>query len=147
MPEYILSVNAGSSSLKLSLFSPTKSSSNPLTHLVTASFSSISAPPTKFIVKPGELDSKPVKEDVADIGDHAAAFARFLKLLQTECGVDKKDVAYLCHRIVHGGGHDKPIIVDQTTFHQIETLSDLAPLYGLLSLRVPLLAYAVPPKA
>lgn len=134
MPKYILSINAGSSSLKLSLYSPTKSESHePLTHLVTASFSSISsAPPAKFSVKPGELDIKPTKEeDVADVGDHAAAFARFLEFLQVECRIDKGDVMYLCHRVVHGGGYDKPIVIDQTSFHQIEALSDLAPLYSL----------------
>jgi acetate kinase len=128
MDQYILSVNAGSSSLKLSLFSQTGDGNNPLDHLLTASVASISAHAT-FSVKCNIPNVLTMKEQLDNVHDHSRAFERFLKFLDSR-RVDKTKIKWICHRVVHGGRFNGPVVVDEESMTQIAQLSDLAPLHN-----------------
>ncbi|TFK40129.1 Acetokinase family-domain-containing protein [Crucibulum laeve] len=139
----VLSVNAGSSSLKISLYSAplqqldSSSKSEPVTLLLTSSISSISAPPAKFSFKPASIKATTTKDESIDaIKDHASAFAHFLHYLEKEASIDKDRIKYICHRVVHGGDYSEPVIITQETYHHIEKLSDLAPLHNGAALSV-----------
>lgn len=127
----ILSVNAGSSSLKIALYSVENTTSPDSIQLVlTSSISSISSPPAKFSfhLRSTELTSSSLDEDCDAIHDHASGFSHFLNALKTQASVDNKRVIYICHRVVHGGDYNEPILITQESYDHIERLSDLAPL-------------------
>jgi len=130
----VLSVNAGSSSLKISLFQVTQSSTTTkqaesVQLLLTSSISGISSPPAKFSFKSESKNGLSIKnKEVTSIKDHATAFAHFLECLQSQASIDRKRIRYLCHRVVHGGDYTEPIEITEESYHHIETLSDLAPL-------------------
>jgi acetate kinase len=132
----ILSVNAGSSSLKISLFSLSSNHSHvgydPVTLLLTSSISNISSPPANFSFEPASTGQKGAKtqETISSINDHASAFAHFLKYLRNEASIDLNEIAHVCHRVVHGGDYTDPVLISDLSYHHIEKLSDLAPLYG-----------------
>jgi acetate kinase len=139
----ILSVNAGSSSLKISLFRLSDQSGNtqedhgPVTLLLTSSISNLSSPPAKFSFDCPSLGNKAVKEeDVSSINDHASAFAHFLDFLKEEASIDRDEIVHVCHRVVHGGDYTDPMIMSNESYHHIEKLSDLAPLYVAVTPRV-----------
>lgn len=147
----ILSVNAGSSSLKISLYrlvktppsSPSQTSQSlidePVELLLVSNISSISLAPTSFSFNisvsssqfsPSLADSANVKKQPVDsIRDHASAFAHFLNHLKQAANIGKEQIVYVCHRVVHGGDFFEPVIIDEESYHHIEKLSDLAPLY------------------
>ncbi|KAJ3572555.1 hypothetical protein NP233_g3016 [Leucocoprinus birnbaumii] len=134
---YILAVNAGSSSLKLTLFVPSGNlSAQPLVHHLTASITSISSPPAAFTVKPAESDVGSSPEKFRDIKDHSTAFSHFLEFLERDCGIDKSKIGHVCHRVVHGGKYDEPVVVNEKSTSQIARLSDLAPLHNGAALSV-----------
>jgi acetate kinase len=70
--------------------------------------------------------------DALGIRDHATAFSRFLDHLKDGANIDAADILYVCHRVVHGGDFHDPVVINQETYHHIERLSDLAPLYARL---------------
>jgi len=150
----ILAVNAGSSSLKISLFQ--RITHDPVVPrlLLTSSTSSISSPPSKFsftIIDALGLDQysaghKETSEPC--ILDHESAFKYFLDRLaqlgaaqhaeqtrgdqdaksEVKVNLDLSEIRNVCHRVVHGGEYVDPIIINEETYHHIERLSDLAPL-------------------
>jgi acetate kinase len=127
----ILSVNAGSSSLKIALYSVEDNSSPDSVQLVlTSSISNISSPPAKFSLHlfSTEPTSSNLDENCDAIHDHESGFSRFLDALKTQASVDNKRVIYICHRVVHGGDYNEPILITQESYDHIERLSDLAPL-------------------
>jgi acetate kinase len=130
--DLILAVNAGSSSLKISLFRREPSSSSSAVSLVlTSSLSSLSAPPATFafaFADPHKAAQNVKSEKVEGVADHAAAFAHFLERLEKDASVRKDDVARACHRVVHGGDYAAPVVISKDTYHHIEKLTDLAPL-------------------
>lgn len=135
---YILSLNTGSSSLKISLYSyhpgQTGNASEPVSLVLTSSISNISAPPAQFsfhLASPSSDTSANRKKDPTGdaITDHESAFLHFLEQLETQTSIDRSHINYICHRVVHGGGYKQSIIIDSESFHHIEALSDLAPLY------------------
>lgn len=143
MPEernLILAVNAGSSSLKISVFRPTGErirdgdlSTEPVSLLLTASIENLSAPPARFSFKSAsrEVDAPAVKNaEAADVTDHASAFEHFLHHLQAATRFDRTHIAHVCHRVVHGGRYPGPVLISSESMHHIERLSDLAPLYA-----------------
>lgn len=136
--DLVLSVNAGSSSLKISLYSVTShreqdhdyTSPEPVTLLLTSAISSISAPPATFSFQlVSQADAESVKNVPVDsITDHASGFSFFLETLRTNAAIDKKRIIYICHRVVHGGDYNEPVQITQESYDHIENLSDLAPL-------------------
>ncbi|THU99982.1 hypothetical protein K435DRAFT_837523 [Dendrothele bispora CBS 962.96] len=151
--DLVLSVNAGSSSLKISLYQalkyeiPSSNHEEPVKLLLTSSISNISAPPAKFSFKllsdadttttSNNDNNKNVKDQLIDsIKDHASAFAHFVHHLVNATGINQNRIAHICHRVVHGGDYHEPIVISDETYHHIENLSDLAPLHNGAALAV-----------
>jgi acetate kinase len=124
----ILSVNAGSSSVKVSVFLTSQS----LTQVAEAQIDGLTAPPPKLKYKrPGKQDD--VKDLDQSITSQEDAFRAILDLLISDKALlelsSQNDVAYTTHRVVHGGDYDAPKIIDDDIYNHIKELSDLAPLY------------------
>ena len=122
----ILSANAGSSSLKLSLFfviSHGSDEDDRVSLVLTSTISSISSPPARFYF--GNLIAN---ELVHSILDHASAFEHFRETLHSKTSIDSQRIRYVCHRVVHGGVYAQPVEITEDSYHHIEKLSDLAPL-------------------
>lgn len=135
----ILSVNAGSSSLKISLYRFVSSytgmqtsagTAEPVELLLVSNITNISAPPASFSFSLAAHESgrEAKKEPVASIHGHASAFAHFLNYLKREASIDKSQIANVCHRVVHGGDYFEPVVITNESYEHIERLSDLAPL-------------------
>ncbi|KAG1747162.1 Acetokinase family-domain-containing protein [Suillus paluster] len=132
----VLAVNAGSSSLKISLFRRSaNNAANPVL-LLSSSISSIFAPPAKFKFSPVALQHRSLNEEVDSIRDHASAFTHFLDRLREEGSVDSTDIKHIAHRVVHGGDYTNPVIISEESYHHIERLTDLAPLHNGSALSV-----------
>src|SRR5258708_35417328 len=116
----ILSINAGSSSLKVSIYGPTV---NGLKHIATASVSNIEKEP----VFESSEDLSDKKRHTSNINDHDSALAHILNHLFRLVG--KEDITHVCHRVVHGGEYEDRVLITNETLHYLDTLSDLAPLY------------------
>ena len=132
----ILSVNAGSSSLKISAFSPVdnfapNSIDEPVHLLLTASFENLTSPPALFSFKAeGQSVSTESRknEHVQGVTDHESAFQHFLHFLQQSTKFNREDIGRICHRVVHGGDYSNPVTISSESYDHIESLSDLAPL-------------------
>ena len=123
----LLSVNAGSSSLKISLYQ--KSHTNAVKLVLSSSISSITAPPARFSFQLSSTENPSAKDQPCDdITDYTSAFAHFLQSLHSHASIDADRVIYICHRVVHGGDYNKPVLITQESYDHLETLSDLAPL-------------------
>lgn len=137
----ILSVNAGSSSLKISLYrrdgrgrstrQPMGRRDDPVDLLLTSSISSMSAPPALFTFQlvSHEQGREVKKEPVDGVKDHTSAFEHFLRYLKQEASIDREEIVHVCHRVVHGGDYLEPVVISEESYHHIERLSDLAPLW------------------
>ncbi|KAG9315294.1 Acetokinase family-domain-containing protein [Chiua virens] len=135
----ILAVNAGSSSLKISLYKWTLEDSTPCL-LLTSTISSISSPPAKVTFKHAGLSTgqAPASDPPEpSIRDHESAFSYFLDRLKEDgASIDRQQIKHVCHRVVHGGDYTEPTVISEQSFHHIETLSDLAPLHNGAALSV-----------
>ena len=127
MGKAILAVNAGSSSVSISLFKW----EHPPAKIATAKVAGITAPPQIFKYLRG---SEEKKEEIGDkLGSPQDAFKylldRFLNdpSLQEVLG-DKGDFAYICHRVVHGGDFEHAVLINEETHSYLQDLKDLAPL-------------------
>lgn len=99
MPQVILSINAGSSSLKCSLYSA-NAGEKKLEKLASAEVSAIGDEPAhlKYTIAGNKQGT-----DLDDVADHKKAFERVLDaFLNDEAVVVKKkeDINYACHRVV-----------------------------------------------
>lgn len=135
----ILAVNAGSSSLKVSLFRrvsegapANEPSHNVVSLLLDSSISNISAPPALFTFSlASHKEGREVKkEPVNEVKDHTGAFSHFLNYLKAEASIDRSEIVHVCHRVVHGGDYFEPVVLTEESYHHIENLSDLAPLHN-----------------
>jgi len=132
MSEIILSINSGSSSVKISVYkTPTDGSQVP-TQLAEAVIEGLTAPPAKLKYTRG--DDKIMGKELENIDSQEDAFRYILKHLTDDKGLSelnhKDDIRLTCHRVVHGGDYPKSQIIDRETYHHIEELSDLAPLHN-----------------
>lgn len=129
MPRIILSINAGSSSVKVSVY---EAKGNPDTpnQLAEAQVEGLTAPPTGLKYERG--DEKIKGKELDGINTQEDAFRYILDYLTKDSGLpqlnQKEDIKFTCHRVVHGGDYPEAQIIDEDTYHHIETLSDLAPL-------------------
>lgn len=123
----ILSVNAGSSSVKITFYTIDR----PPKGIANAEISGITAPPLTLKYTRG---SKQHKEEV---GDHLSTPQDAFKFLLQRCFSDPElsevaspeDLAYICHRVVHGGDYNESVVITDETYHRLQELEDLAPLY------------------
>ncbi|KAF2751582.1 acetate kinase [Sporormia fimetaria CBS 119925] len=138
MPEIILSINAGSSSVKASVFaSPTSQASKTPTLLAEAEISGLTAPPSTLKYTRGDHHAK---EETRDVTTQDAAFKYILDHLTSDSGLPeiakKEDIKFTCHRVVHGGDFPHSQVIDEDTYHKIAELSDLAPLHNAPALAI-----------
>ncbi|KAJ5861374.1 Acetate/Proprionate kinase [Penicillium soppii] len=134
MPKSILSVNAGSSSVKITFYT----FENPPRTIAEAEISGITAPPPTLKYQQGDKKHKEeIKEKLSTPQD---AFNYLLKRcfndpeLSEVTSVD--DLAYICHRIVHGGDYRDAVEINDETYHRLESFEDLAPLHNFSALEI-----------
>lgn len=136
MHEIILSINSGSSSVKISVYkspspaTPSSPSNLDPIQLAEAEISGLTAPPSILKYTRGEHSIK--GKELQDIKTQEEAFDYILDFLTRDEGLKelerKEDIKFTCHRVVHGGDYARSQVIDEGTFHHIEELSDLAPL-------------------
>ncbi|KAJ4358853.1 hypothetical protein N0V95_002706 [Ascochyta clinopodiicola] len=149
MPEIILSINAGSSSVKISVYkTPEDGSSTPI-QLAEASIEGLTAPPAKLKYTRGDEQIK--GKELKDITSQEDAFRHILDHLTQDEGLPelnkKEDIHFTCHRVVHGGDYPRSQVIDSATYHHIEELSDLAPLHNAPALSIVRAATQILPSA
>lgn len=144
----ILSINAGSSSLKVSVYKAPSSSSaqndkNAIadpTELAVCTIEGLTASPVKIKYNrhassssSSSSEAKSFKRELEGISNQEDAFKAALETLLEDEGLEevrqKEDIKYAVHRIVHGGPmFEGPQVLDEEKLKKIEELSDLAPL-------------------
>lgn len=143
MAAILLSVNAGSSSVKYSVYERTSKSDVSL--IANASVSGLTAPPSQFSYSLYDPQTNKETESSqaanVDANNHDEAFKYFIAFLTSGKGrktekqvLDLKRVNVVCHRIVHGGPETKPLVITKDELHHLDTLSDLAPLFRTISI-------------
>lgn len=138
MPEIILSINAGSSSVKISVYKTPQDGASVPTQLAEASVEGLTAPPAKLKYERG---SEKIKgQELQGIESQEDAFRYILDHLTQDSGLpelnEKEDIHFTCHRVVHGGDYPRSQVIDKETYHHIEELSDLAPLHNAPALSI-----------
>ncbi|MED5499755.1 MAG: acetate/propionate family kinase, partial [Pseudomonadota bacterium] len=123
---YIIALNAGSSSIKLSLYRADDTTSPEL--IAKAQVEEIGDSPHLF----GKLADGSVFLDETpndhELPDHDSAYARLREALDARFG--KLELAAVGHRIVHGGDlFSMPTAIDDATRESIASLVPMAPLH------------------
>ncbi|KAF2481719.1 Acetokinase family-domain-containing protein [Neohortaea acidophila] len=135
MSKVILSINAGSSSVKVSVFSYADKEPKQLAEI---QISGLTAPPAKLTYSRGDENVK--DQELSDIKNSQDAYEYILKHLIDDKGLSElnspDDIEFACHRVVHGGDYSKPTRIDKDTYHHLEALSDLAPLHNAGALEI-----------
>ena len=134
-PRVILSINAGSSSLKITLFhvdgSGTSSSLSAPEKIAAAEVSGFTDPPAKERYS-RTAGSYTTKNELPNIKSHSDAFRHILQAFVADKDLKEvnniEDITHACHRVVHGGDYAADQVIDEDTYHKIEELEDLAPL-------------------
>ena len=142
--QIILAINAGSSSLKITLF---EEKGQELSSLANCEISSINQQPAKRKYKCG--DNK--RSDDVDIRSHEDAFELCFKTFLSEKSLTQvkgpESITYACHRVVHGGDFAEDQLITEDTFHKIEKLEDLAPLHNASAVTIIRSCFYQLPKA
>ncbi|KAK4898743.1 hypothetical protein LTR27_003916 [Elasticomyces elasticus] len=150
MPNIILSINAGSSSVKVSVFSYDSGSSDPK-ELAVIQVAGLTAPPATLKYDRGDQHVKNQELSESDVSSQETAYEYILKHLTSDEGLPElkhsDDIEFACHRVVHGGDYNKPVRIDRDTFHHLEELSDLAPLHNAGALTIVKAVHEKCPKA
>ncbi|KAI1872448.1 hypothetical protein JX265_005328 [Neoarthrinium moseri] len=145
----ILSINAGSSSVKISVYAAEHGQAP--SQLAEAQLSGLTSPPAELKYSRKDVTvckDKKVGEDVKSQDD---AFKVLLKTLVEDSDLaeisKKDDIAIACHRIVHGGDYTTSQKITEDTYHHLEALTDLAPLHNASALEIVKSCMAELPKA
>jgi acetate kinase len=130
----ILSINAGSSSVKLTLYSASRHDVYPKP-ILSSSISNLTSPPAVFSYTHAWDPSRATNvesDELPDVTSHDDAFKYFLEYLSNDSKLKEvnggEDIAFACHRVVHGGGYEKAVVIGEGTLHYLKELTDLAPL-------------------
>lgn len=136
----LLTLNAGSSSLKFSLF--TLGGNGPKRHTV-GGFDRDKAPGEVTLEN---VDGSRETLALANPGELDCAFAAVLAWCDAQD--DFGDIVAVGHRVVHGGMHfDRPVVLDEAAMAQLATFEPLAPLHQPHNLEGVRQAQAAFPKA
>ncbi|KAK5133213.1 hypothetical protein LTR08_008048 [Meristemomyces frigidus] len=137
MPNIILAINAGSSSVKVSVFTYTTPTADP-TELAVIQIAGLTAPPASLSYARGTEHIK--NRALPAVTTQEGAYEHILAHLTADPGLPElshaADVEFACHRVVHGGAFDRPTRIDSDTYSQLEALSDLAPLHNAGALTI-----------
>ncbi|POR36492.1 Putative acetate kinase [Tolypocladium paradoxum] len=134
----ILSINAGSSSVKISVYSADKNAAP--RQIADTQVSGLTAPPAQL--KYSRSGRSIIKDKTVDghVQSQDDAFKVLLETLIDDAELrevgSKGDVAIACHRIVHGGDYDDSQVITKETYHHLQELSDLAPLHNGAALTI-----------
>jgi len=131
MSKSILSVNAGSSSLKLSLYQTSQGKQSPEL-VIKSSISGLNSDPKFSYKNVKSKDGQEIAKSSIEAKSDQDALEHFLKQLEEDKSFDGKDtITHICHRVVHGGnlGENGPVIVDDTIYKELQAVTGLAPLY------------------
>lgn len=144
----ILSINAGSSSVKVSVYLAGKPENAPI-RLAEAQISGLTAPPCKLTYERG---SEKIKgQDVDGLNSQQDAFEYILNHLTKDKGLSelssRESITHACHRVVHGGDYPDAHMIDSETYHHLEDLTDLAPLHNASALAIVKSCMKVLPKS
>jgi acetate kinase len=124
MPDHILTINAGSSSLKFALFA-----AKTLDCAAVGMIDGLGTDPN-LSVKDGT--GRKLVEDTLEgdrfVGDHASALRTVLGVIEEH--FPDATIAAVGHRVVHGGAdHSAPVLLDDETLRALARLVPLAPLH------------------
>lgn len=148
MARIILSVNAGSSSVKVSVYQDQGSSRDPK-ELAVVQVDGLTAPPPTLKYMRGKEHIK--GKELKDINSQEDAFKYIMQHLENDEGLPElshhDDIAFVTHRVVHGGDYPRAQVLTRETYHHIEILSDLAPLHNAGALTIVRAAQKEIPKA
>lgn len=149
MGKIILSVNAGSSSVKISVYSA--QAGKPPKQLAETQIDGLTSPPCQLkYLRGSETIAKDKKID-QKIETQDEAFKFLLDQLIDDKEFDavskKEDITHVCHRVVHGGDFAESKIITQETYHHLEALTDLAPLHNASALEIVRSCIKVLPEA
>ena len=108
MAKSILAINAGSSSVKVTVYKGSPKDTEP-SALATVQVSGLTAPPAKLTYERG--DEKVKDKELKDVNGQEGAFKYILEHLLNDEGLKelkkKEDIEFACHRVVHGGDFPK----------------------------------------
>lgn len=122
----LLCINAGSSSVKLSLYQCDFNAKPELR--VESTISGLTSPLAKLSYESTHGDNNVKGKELPDVKDQESAFIKFLDLLDADEQLKGKEIKFACHRVVHGGSFPKAVVLNKETIHTLEDLTDLAPL-------------------
>lgn len=138
MGTVILAVNAGSSSVKVSVYTAEQGQSPE--QIAEAQVSGLTAPPAALKYERGGKTVIEHREVNDKVNGQRDAFSLILDTLVKDHELpsikSKDDIGIICHRIVHGGDYTKPQLISESTYHHLENLNDLAPLHNANSLGI-----------
>ncbi len=132
MSKIILCCNAGSSSIKISVYKA--SLGQKPEQLAEVSVDGITAPPPDMKYVRGDEEVYKGKKLDSTVHSQLTAFKYVLELLFKDDEVANlnswADVAIVNHRIVPGGDFTGPVIITKETYKQISDLAKLSPLHA-----------------
>ena len=136
----ILSVNAGSSSLKFTGYEMPEEKV-----LISGLFERIGIEGSNYTIK---VDGKKIKKEV-NLKNHKVAFEILMKeLVENNIVASLEEIKGIGHRVVQGGAYfDKTVLVDEEVIKKIDELSALAPLHNPAAITGIRAAQAVAPNA
>lgn len=138
MSKIILSINAGSSSVKISIYTA-RAGESPK-QIAETQIDGLTAPPPKLKYVRGDKSIFKGKEVHEKIDSQDEAFKYMLNQLIDDKDLQeiskKEDITHACHRVVHGGNYETARIITKDTMHQLEALTDLAPLHNASALAI-----------
>lgn len=138
MSKIILSINAGSSSVKISVFSATQGQEPK--ELTEIQIDGLTAPPPRLKHTRAGKDIVKGKKIDKPISSQNGAFQYMLDELINDPDFKeigrKEDILIACHRVVHGGDFNQPQHITRHTYNQLEDLTDLAPLHNSSALEI-----------
>jgi len=119
----LLSVNAGSSTLKFRLYEMPEEKI-----LTKGSFERIGSEDSEYTIRVGEEKI----HKVALLNDHNAAVRILLEeLVENKIVKSLDEIEAVGHRIVHGGNkYSKSVVISDRVLKEIKSISDLAPLHN-----------------
>jgi acetate kinase len=124
LPQHLLILNAGSSSVKFSVFA----TGDGLTLRWRGQIEGFGGSPSFEVTEDGKRILSRGFEVPAGTTAHQAAFAALFDWLFTV--IDHGSLIAAGHRVVHGGGvFTEPVVIDAETLADIDALSALAPLH------------------
>ena len=139
MAKIILSINAGSSSVKISVYSASEAGEPPQ-QLAETQIDGLTAPPPQLRYTRGSQTILKDKKIDQKIENQDQAFKLLLDHLVNDHDLSeissRDSITHACHRVVHGGDYDAPQVITSATYHHLEKLTDLAPLHNAPALEI-----------